>query len=218
MPHLFSVFESKGGIAIRAPVSSLADLVQLVPERPTAIVTCPGLGAATIEGIADPNVYPIRGQTVLVRAPWIRFGRTHSEMGVDGEWTYIIPRRSGDVSSSYYVCLQSRTFSSLFSCTVQVILGGTKNSNDFRPDPLKDITEDILVRCLKLCPELVTGSPEFASKTSTPSVGDLRHFVIEEGCGLRPARRGGIRLELDWLNVNPEGNIPVIHHYGCVLL
>jgi len=191
MQHLFSVFESKGGIAIRAPVSSLAGLVQLVPEKPTAIVACPGLGAATIEGIADPDVYPIRGQTVLVRAPWIRFGRTHSEKVVDGEWTYIIPRRGGDV-----------------------IIGGTKTSNDFRPDPLEDITEDILIRCLKLCPELVTGSPEFASKTSAPSVEDLRYFVIEEGCGLRPARRGGIRLELDWLDVSPEGKIPVIHHYG----
>jgi len=98
MPYLFSVFESKGGNAIRAPVSSLAGLVQLLPEKPTAIVTCPGLGAATIEGIADPDVYPIRGQTVLVQTPWVRFGRTLSEKGVDGQWTYIIPRKCGDES------------------------------------------------------------------------------------------------------------------------
>jgi len=192
MPYLFSIFKSKGGNAIRASVSSLADLIQLVPERPTAIVTSPGLGAATIDGINDPDVYPIRGQTVLVRTPWVRFGRTFSEKGEDGQWTYIIPRRCGDV-----------------------ILGGIKKPNDFRPDPLKEITEDILIRCLKLCPELVTGSPEFTGKTtSAPSVQDLQQFIIEEGCGLRPARRGGIRLEVDWLELDSAGKIPVIHHYG----
>ncbi|KAF8321060.1 uncharacterized protein EI90DRAFT_3020460 [Cantharellus anzutake] len=156
------------------------------------------LGAATIKGIEDPDVYPIRGQTVLVRTPWVRFGRTLSEPGVDGIWTYIIPRRSGD--------------------------------------PLKEITEDILRRCLELCPELVTGSPEFKSSTSGPeaegggtprkvTVDDLRPFIIEEGCGLRPARKGGIRFEVDWLSAaestesgadenGRSGKIPVIHHYG----
>ncbi len=99
-----------------------------------------------------------------------------------------------------------------------MILGGIKKPNDFRPDPSKEITEDILTRCLKLCPELVTGSPEFADKTSAPSVEDLRPLIIEEGCGLRPARRGGIRLEADWLDVDPVGKIPVIHHYGYVLV
>jgi hypothetical protein len=48
-------------------------------------------------------VYPIRGQVVLIRAPWVRFGRTKSE--TDGTWTYIIPRRSGDVSLKRFFLL-----------------------------------------------------------------------------------------------------------------
>ncbi|KAF8339534.1 uncharacterized protein EI90DRAFT_3279207 [Cantharellus anzutake] len=206
LPYLLSRFESAGGTIIRASISALSSLLTgtLVPEKPSAIISCPGLGAATIKGIEDPDVYPIRGQTVLVRTPWVRFGRTLSEPGVDGIWTYIIPRRSGDV-----------------------ILGGVKQVNDFRPEPLKEITEDILRRCLKLCPELVTGSPEFKSSTSGPeaegggtprkvTVDDLRPFIIEEGCGLRPARKGGIRFEVDWLSAaeSTNGKIPVIHHYG----
>ena len=45
--------------------------------------------------------------------------------------------------------------------------------------------------------------------------------VVGEGCGLRPARKGGFRLELEWVegaNVRREGRIPVIHNYGYVLL
>lgn len=60
------------------------------------IVVCAGLGARTLGGVDDQDVFPVRGQVVLLRAPWIRFGRTasHAEQGL---WTYVIPRRSGDV-------------------------------------------------------------------------------------------------------------------------
>ena len=53
-----------------------------------------GLGARFLGGVEDKAMYPVRGQTVLVRAPWVRFGKTEvTESGL----TYIIPRRSGDV-------------------------------------------------------------------------------------------------------------------------
>ena len=62
---------------------------------PDAVVVCVGIGARSLGGVEDSDVFPIRGQTVLLRAPWIKFGRTQSSL--DGLWTYIIPRRSGDV-------------------------------------------------------------------------------------------------------------------------
>lgn len=67
------------------------------PRPPEAVIVCLGLGARTLGGVEDKEMYPIRGQTVLLRAPWVRFGRTMSE---DAEeiWTYVIPRRRGDVS------------------------------------------------------------------------------------------------------------------------
>ncbi len=61
-----------------------------------ALVVCPGLGARSLGGVEDQNVYPVRGQVAIVRAPWIKFGRTVSH-ATQGLWTYIIPRRSGDV-------------------------------------------------------------------------------------------------------------------------
>lgn len=52
-----------------------------------------------------------------------------------------------------------------------------------------------------------------------PSIEDLRSILLEEGCGLRPARKGGIRLETEWFEVprTKQRKIPVIHNYGSVI-
>ena len=64
---------------------------------------CTGLWTRTLGGVEDSTVYPLRGQTVMIRAPWVRFGITESG-GKDekGEEivTYVIPRRSSDVCES----------------------------------------------------------------------------------------------------------------------
>jgi D-aspartate oxidase len=65
------------------------------PRPPDAIMVCAGLGVRTLGGVEDQDVFPLRGQTVLLRAPWVRFGRTIGTK--EGIWTYIIPRRRGDV-------------------------------------------------------------------------------------------------------------------------
>ena len=61
---------------------------------PDVVVVAVGLGARSLGGVEDKAVYPVRGQTVLVRAPWVRFGKTDL---LESGLTYIIPRRSGDV-------------------------------------------------------------------------------------------------------------------------
>ena len=86
--HLYQVLE--GGTSL-LPGGSDAD------PKPAAVVVCVGLGARFLGGVEDKSVYPIRGQTVLVRAPWVRFGRTETKLAEESV-TYIIPRRSGDVS------------------------------------------------------------------------------------------------------------------------
>lgn len=69
--------------------------------RVDAVIVCTGLATRFLGGVEDLSVYPIRGQTVIVRAPWVRFGITESggkdEKGEEVV-TYIIPRRSGDVN------------------------------------------------------------------------------------------------------------------------
>jgi D-amino-acid oxidase len=102
--YLLSRFLAAGGSIVRGTVQHIAQVVEggagifdgrKCLSSPAAVVVCVGLGARTLGGVEDKDMYPIRGQTVLLRAPWVKFGRAISSK--DGLWTYIIPRRSGDV-------------------------------------------------------------------------------------------------------------------------
>lgn len=104
--YLMSRFLAGGGSVIRGSIQHINQVIEggtrlfsggKPPSRPDAVVVCAGLGARTLGGVEDKSVYPLRGQTILLRAPWIKFGKTISS--TDGLWTYTIPRRSGDVSS-----------------------------------------------------------------------------------------------------------------------
>jgi hypothetical protein len=46
-------------------------------------------------------VYPVRGQTLLLRAPWIREG--HTLTTDKGQRVYTVPRKSGNVSIRTFV-------------------------------------------------------------------------------------------------------------------
>lgn len=89
-------------------------------------------------------------------------------------------------------------------------MGGTKISDDWYPTPRPEISEDILKRGFALCPELAP--PEIRAKRE-PTIEDVRSIIIEPGCGLRPARKGGIRLEVELFQ--SAGNaVPVVYNYG----
>ncbi|KAI0682936.1 D-amino-acid oxidase [Cytidiella melzeri] len=195
--YLLSRFLGKGGKVVRGTVQHISQIAEGGPQvftSPTrasnssvdAIVVCAGLGARTLGGVEDKDVFPTRGQVVLLRAPWIKFGRTASH-AASGLWTYVIPRRCGEV-----------------------IVGGTKLDNDWYPVACPSTTTEILERVLALCPELAP--PEIRAER-TPTVDDLRSLILEEGCGFRPSRKGGVRIEADKLNVGGR-EIPVIHNYG----
>ncbi|KAF9486248.1 D-amino-acid oxidase [Pholiota conissans] len=197
--YLLMRFCAQGGRVLRGSIQHINQLLEggtrLFPgggahdPLPEAVIVCIGLGARFLGGIEDKKMYPIRGQTVLIRAPWVRFGRTET-LGV-GASTYIIPRRSSDV-----------------------IVGGTKVANDWYPVSRPEITLDILKRGLLLCPEL---APPEIRAIRGPRLEDVLPHVVGEGCGLRPAREGGIRLEVEWVDGEPvhrEGKIPLVHNYG----
>ena len=71
-------------------------------------------------------------------------------------------------------------------------------------------TTEILQRCLALCPEL---APPEIRAVRAPTVDDLRPLVIEEGCGFRPSRKGGVRLDVGW-TTSDKRDIPVVYNYG----
>lgn len=119
--------------------------------------------------------------------------------------------------------------------STQVIIGGIKSPNDFFPTPRPETTLDILRRGVRLCPELLHPPPPTASTDSaytptttlTPDALDnlsdtdflnlVEPFIIEAGCGLRPARKGGLRLEVEWIvqsSTESAPQIPLVHNYG----
>lgn len=70
------------------------------PTRVDAVIVCLGLGARKLAGVDDANLYPIRGQTVILRAPWVGSGITLSNE--EGAFSYVIPRGSGEVRTQYF--------------------------------------------------------------------------------------------------------------------
>lgn len=206
-----------GGHIHRCHVPSLAHishpsttaLIGLIP--PSHVVACVGLGALTLGGIEDRSVYPTRGQVVKVRAPWVRSGWTRQVGSLDGgeggERTYVIPRPDGEV-----------------------ILGGTREENDWNPYPREETCRNILRRAMEICPALqpahqralalaiddigkvVGESDADANADGTP----LSELVVAHLVGFRPSRTGGVRLEMGHeLSVNGDGQgTKVAYNYG----
>lgn len=92
---------------LHARVASISAAVALASSsiggaKPSLVVVSPGLGARTLGGLQDGKVHPVRGQTLLVRAPWLE----NKEGGTQYEGisvvrkegfrdTYVIPRGDG---------------------------------------------------------------------------------------------------------------------------
>ncbi|HEV7737982.1 MAG TPA: hypothetical protein VGO47_11500 [Chlamydiales bacterium] len=100
----------------------------------------------------------------------------------------------------------------------QTVIGGTRDINDWYPHPRLDIGRAILERALKLMPELIP--PMLRNDLRPPTVADLEPYIVEHGCGLRPARKGGIRLERGTFTTGKAGGdgrqVPVVYNYGYV--
>ncbi|WWC91071.1 uncharacterized protein L201_006012 [Kwoniella dendrophila CBS 6074] len=191
------------------------------PHIPLAVIVCVGIGALNLGDVEDKNVFSTRGQVVKIKAPWIRSGYTRQigtlDGGENGERTYIIPRSNGEI-----------------------ILGGTRELNDWFPYPRQSTIKDILKRTIEICPDLIPNhliapalsNPqdqlplEDLNKTKIGHTGitksispeSLEPLIIEHLVGFRPSRKIGTRLErgkdliLDQNDQN-EKTI-VIHNYG----
>ena len=122
LPWLMAEFVRKGGMAQLRRLNCLDEL-----RGYDIVVNCTGLGAAELVG--DDNLHPVRGQAVLVRAPWIK----HFVVDVDvnrKEWAYVFPH-SGDV-----------------------LLGGTAVSGNWSETVDPATSEAIVSRCAALLPSL----------------------------------------------------------------
>lgn len=149
----------------RRRVSSLQEAVSVCGATTcAAVINCSGLGSLYLADVRDQSMYPVRGQLCIIRAPWIKHGKTY----IGRVWTsYSIPRSNG-----------------------QVVLGGTREVGDWEASPRDATTEEILSRAVDgdrmLLPE---------NKREDGTWRDLDLMTV--GVGRRPARKNGLRLEID---------------------
>ncbi|KAL4899329.1 hypothetical protein BDW74DRAFT_163689 [Aspergillus multicolor] len=123
-------------------------------------------------GFGDPKAFIIRGQTCLVRNPC---SVTLTRQNSDGTWSFCIPRP-----------LEGGT-----------IIGGTKQVNNWDPNPSLETRETLLRNASKWFPFTAESGGKFD--------------VIRDIVGRRPAREGGMRIELEKL----EDGKTVVHGYGA---
>ncbi|KAF2662558.1 FAD dependent oxidoreductase [Lophiostoma macrostomum CBS 122681] len=122
---------------VRREYSSLGELLSDFPAT-TLLVNASALGSLKLSDVKDTNLYPTRGQTVLVAEPKTPMERLYfrSPKRIDPTTTYVFPRPLGG----------------------GVILGGSRQEGDWSPEVDMELAKEIMRRCCELAPEL--GKPE----------------------------------------------------------
>lgn len=94
LPYLQSQLLSLGATFRRQHLSHIREAFALVNPPPSVVVNATGILASKLGGVEDKNVYPTRGQTILVRNSCSKmYFRSSKRLGE--EPTYIIPRAFG---------------------------------------------------------------------------------------------------------------------------
>ncbi|KAL7272781.1 hypothetical protein RUND412_004393 [Rhizina undulata] len=82
------------------------------------------------------------------------------------------------------------------------ILGGSNDAGDWNPQIDEDLNKSIISRCAKLAPELLHDE-----------AGEKKFRILARSVGRRPMRKGGPRIEAEWIEVKGRRKI-ICHHYG----
>lgn len=94
LPYLQSQLLALGATFIRQRLSHIREAFTLGTPPPSAVINATGLLACKLGGVEDKDVYPTRGQTILVRNNCSKM-YFRSSQRVGEESTYIIPRAFG---------------------------------------------------------------------------------------------------------------------------
>ncbi|KAF2273006.1 FAD dependent oxidoreductase [Westerdykella ornata] len=135
LPWLLGQCLKHGVVFQRAILPSLSSARTLHHSGKPAhiIINCTGLGALTLADVKDTNVYPARGQIVLVRnAPGAMYTVSGTDDGAD-EATYVMQRAAGGGT----------------------ILGGCLQAGSWESAPDPNLANRIMQRSVELCPALV---------------------------------------------------------------
>ncbi|KAF2708778.1 nucleotide-binding domain-containing protein [Pleomassaria siparia CBS 279.74] len=135
LPYLLGQCVKSGMTIERAILSHISEatLLHASGEPADIIINCTGLGALKLGGVLDTNLFPGRGQTVLVRNdPGVMLTISGTDDG-DEEATYIMQRAFGGGT----------------------ILGGCMQHHNWDSQPDPNLAQRIMQRSIDLCPTLV---------------------------------------------------------------
>ncbi|CEH17381.1 D-aspartate oxidase [Ceraceosorus bombacis] len=182
LPWLFERFQALGGRIIQSQVKSLQDALSAASSnagpRANALVVSPGLGARSIEGLQDPT-YVLRGQTLLVEAPWLEHRMDAHASRRRYRWQGISVVRSQGFRDTYVIPRGEGKF----------IVGGTRLKDDEDPEGRSSTTTEILDRVLAVCPHLV--SPDATLEERRSATRGVRVAAVNVGFG-------GIGYQASW--------------------
>jgi glycine/D-amino acid oxidase-like deaminating enzyme len=120
-------FESLGGKTVVSDVKHIKELAQY---DPAVVFNCTGLGSKWLGGVRDLDLYPTRGQTILIKADH-KMSITRMPGPEYNKAAYIIPRDDGTV-----------------------LLGGTYEVHNANVKPSVETAKEIIQRCVEISPEL----------------------------------------------------------------
>ncbi|KAK3809104.1 MAG: hypothetical protein JOS17DRAFT_765269 [Linnemannia elongata] len=139
---------ARGGTIDRATIPSLKSLAQIPHSTDGAkadiIVNCSGLGSRNLSGVHDHQMFPTRGQIVIVKVPdslWPKAKQFTMERYAEGSAmgtgtiTYVIPRDNGEI-----------------------VLGGTMEHWNYQEAASEETTKAILKRVVATKPDLFSNA------------------------------------------------------------
>ncbi|KAK8075178.1 hypothetical protein PG997_009841 [Apiospora hydei] len=155
-----------GGKVVKKEVRSPVEIFEM---RELGIVDAV-INASGI-GFGDPNVFITRGQTCLVANAC---SATVTRQNADGSWFFSVPRNFDGGT----------------------IIGGTKEPNNWDPNPSSEVRASLLQNFAATYPQILGK--------------DQKYRAIADVVGRRPTRKNGMRLEKE---LTGDGNC-IIHAYG----
>lgn len=132
LSSLFNYLRKKGVTVKQHKLLNISEA--FFPDTRIAF-NCTGLGARSLGGVEDPSVYPLRGQVLVIKAPYINENVLF--------W-----------GSDYATYAIKRPFSN-----DQLVLGGFMQKNNWTADTFKSENDDILARTTNIFPEILTSNP-----------------------------------------------------------
>jgi len=178
LPWLVGQLLKNGVVIKRSIIKDIKEARALshTGQPASVIVNATGLGSLKLGGVRDSALYPIRGQTALVRNESTPMVLCSGSTDGPGEELYIMQRAGGGGT----------------------VLGGTYDVGNWETEPDPNVASRIMSRVVKVRPEIASGN------------GIAGLSVIRHAVGLRPARKGGVRLEKETL----DGSTTIVHNYG----